>query len=419
MTNHSSTYASFGMKGVRFNPEAENTIKLASSDSIDRQLYYVAFGLYIAAFFLSITTFPALTLERFIKAVAIALLVMKLARQTYSWKSALVTFAVLVIGLASWRSTKDVKIITLGLFVMSSNDVDVKMLAKIVMVEYTLLILVTVLCAALGYISSNVGLRSNTGRYRSSMGFTHPNRFGSMLLVVVCANAIYKFPRFTISHLVYGTVAFMAIYVISDSKSAMLMTAVVTVLAFACGKAKLEGRGKRMAAYAAIAFAIIVLLSLYCTINYDSSVSWMSNLNAFTGYRFGWGHRYYVAYPATLMGRPVVNAALQVGGEDILMIDNTYARLLILHGVIPLTLYTLSHILRFGRSYRLGVFTAADFGLLICSIAGITEHNAMLIAMNFSMIALNPWNMSGYEELEGAEIDISASDHYEMDVKTL
>ena len=127
-----------------------------------------------------------------------ALFLLKINR--LSKKELIISLIIFAVSFISWRISTNPTFFILYLLVLNSKDIDLK---KLIVKDYKIkliFLLIIIILYYLGYTNSFVTHRSN-GILRSSMGFAHPNIFGSYVFSIYCEYIYIHFKKIKSSYL--------------------------------------------------------------------------------------------------------------------------------------------------------------------------------------------------------------------------
>jgi hypothetical protein len=295
------------------------------------------------------------------------------------------------VGFISWQTTSDANLLILAAFVVSGEDVNAKTLAKILLWIEIVLIFSVVSLSFIGVISSSNVAQLSDGNLitRYSLGFTHPNRLGSNLLAICCAFAVIQYPNFKASHLVLYAICALITYFVAFSRTSTLLIAFVPVVSIGFSIAAAKENQRPFILLIVVGFAAMVMASLYVTINFDPTNSFMQKLNgAFSGRPY-LANYYYRLYGVTAFGRNPNTMVQVINNIEGVVIDNAYSKLLIVFGYIPSILFYVMYVAIFIHAYRSNHLDSCLLGAFIYACVGVTEWQVMHFAMNYCLIGFS------------------------------
>ena len=356
-------------------------------------IYYFAFILYSSAYIISFTTLDNYHLTNSIQYLVIlllfTLLIIRFVSNDFSFPSFALAFCFLTIGFISWHVTNEKDLLIVFAFIVVSDQVPVKKLAKIVLTEEIIICILVISLSHFGLIENYSYIRNGTvgsTRVRYAMGFSHPNRFGSSMLAIACAYAVIHFKKFRkIDILLYVLLSMMTI-IIADSRTSALMILLVMFFAAFLNKRRYILSTRAICIGMILIYLGIVILSLYEMCFFNSRNFFMRSLDKLLSGRFMLAHFYFEKNPIRLFGYNSSLLKHYITGFDNIMIDNAYAKLLILYGIFPGIIFLCIYLLIFLHSLKSNYISAAVFAAFIYACVGLTESQALHFAMNYSLI---------------------------------
>lgn len=360
-------------------------------------LYYFAFGLYVAGSCLTQTVFseigvPVSTFYNLAQVFAAVVLLTKLLLQRCRYTELLLAFCLIAVGVASWFYSKESYLFWIFLFIACGKDVEIKILAKIVLFVVGALTVVTVVAAQFGIIPTYYILETGERAARSSMGFIHPNRLGEYLFTVCLALAIIDFDKRPYRTLAVCAVCFAVAWYISNSQTS---SAIILFIALSICLIPLFKKHRRpFLLFALGLFAASFLLSMYFMVAYSPFNQTMTALNEFCSMRLSFMHQGYETYGIALFGQecsngPIVAYTLVSKTAYTFFVDNAYAHAVIKNGLIPSIVFFLLVAVAFIRGYNKPELDSALFGLMVLAVVGFTEHYFIDISCDYFVVVLS------------------------------
>lgn len=356
---------------------------------LERGLYYTAFAMYFVSYSLSYTMFEIDYVITGVQLAALFLLAVKLLLQRYRVWQPLVILAIVGIAFLSWMASDDKSLVFLVAFVFAGQRIDIKTLAKIALYCELGVLLVVVGANLTGIIPSVFEYREN-GFARNSFGFSHPNRFGSALLVIVAADAVLSYPRYGLRNIGLAVIALLANRWICDSRGPMVATVILCALMLILKKidSRLTYIGKVLG-LALISVVAVIVFSFYCTFCYDRTNSWMLAFNNLLSGRLELASYYWRIYPPTLFGQSFEDARTFLNSFQSVIIDNAYIRVIMVFGIIPGVLYILSLLALFIFIYKKRILSLWVILVFVYTVYGFFESQSIHFAVNYGLIGLS------------------------------
>lgn len=288
------------------------------------------------------------------------------------------------------------------LFVLAGKGVELEKIAKITLVITCFLTFITLVACYMGFIADYVIQAGGERSARSALGFTHPNRLGERI-IEICMACWYlysaKQPRRVF---LVCLAAALFIYFLAESRGScvlLIMLMAATVLY------PVLTRVPRLSVLIS-AFLVVasVSISFYFMVAYTSDDPSMALLNRSSSGRLSLMNSSYEYGGITLLGTdfsdaPVVSSHYLDGSDVHFLVDNSYARLLLLNGVVPTVLFFFLIGAVYVMHYRERIFPLALLGLTIALLLGVIENFALDIQFNyFLLLAAEMVFMGGAKE---------------------
>lgn len=356
--------------------------------SADVAIYYFAFALYLISYmikYININYGYAVTM---LHLLCLGFICIKILLQGFKTLIYLLLMSILLaLSLLSFYFTSDRTILFLSLFVIASDKIQIKSLAKISLAVISIVMITVVMCSSFGVIDAVYQVRDGFG-LRSSLGFSHPNRFGSNMLALAIAYAIIKFPVYsTVDTVIYSSISCI-IMAVSDSRTAAISVVLVMVLSAICSKCYGKKIQKMLLVVMCCTFIVVVFISFYFMSSYDPAISWMRQFDELLSGRLNLANSYYRAYSFSSFGRSYSDLLLLVGTQKTVMIDNSYVNLLIVFGLVPTVLYLFGYLTLFLYAIKAEILSACVFGAFMYACVGFTECLTIDFAMNYCLIGV-------------------------------
>lgn len=372
-------------------------VALLSETSIEEFLFYLAFTCFSFAEVLNTTafvvTFPILTkvCQTMFYATVLMLLgrLLLLKETSCQWFASFSAFILVSFIFLHYKFEYPFWIF---LFVFAGKGADLKKLAKITLVLVSIVTAVSILACYAGVIENYV-IRASGGRSaRSAMGFTHPNRLGERIAEICIAIWYLQSQAHRWRVAVLNLVALLFVSNIADSRGSCVVFAMLIVAAALYPVLSRTPRASIIICGSLV--AVIILLSFYLMVAYDPGNSFMAALNAGTSGRLFLMNNSYQYAGLSLLGndysRAPVVALHYLDGSDVhFLVDNAYARLLLLNGIIPtMSLFVLLFLV-YLRNFQDHCFSLALLGLSVLLVFGLVENFPLDIQYNYFLFLIS------------------------------
>lgn len=275
----------------------------------------------------------------------------------------------------------------LVLFAIASDGVDVKKIAKILIIIYSSILLLTSLSARLGIIPS-YPIKGDGGLVRDPMGFTHPNTFSSFVVVVCCAFAIVRFKKFNLMDLFVYSFGFFLCWSIAYSRTSSICIAFILVVSMVFSLIKSKNIHKAMYTLIAFLFLIECIFSLYLMMHYTSSSPWMTNLNRLLSGRLELANYFYLNFGTNPFGFDYSKIQIFYNGYTSFVVDNAFCHIILESGYIVATIFYVVYFLAIIRARKNGLYSLNAYGLILYVPVAFCEMSAFLVCFNFALISV-------------------------------
>lgn len=315
---------------------------------------------------------------------ALVLLSFKIILQKYSHLAVLSMLSLVVICGISISANSALQVTWLVLFAVCAQNLSWRSIAKSVLAATLLIILVVVTLHFFGIVEAVTMVRD--GRFRTSLGFAHPNNFGQVVFIAFSAAASLSFKKRGRLLIVAG-IATAAVLGISNSRTAALGIVMLSMLSCLSDTSRMLGLLQKIAA---VAFLALLSLSFLLPILWNRNPAQLEAINELLSGRIYYSSYYLLEYPPKLFGynfsgiTRLLSASGQYAVDTVIMLDNAYCRLLIQYGIIPFFLFCCFYL----RAISISIGAAPQLcGLLTYALLGFSECSMLYPACNFYLIA--------------------------------
>ena len=324
--------------------------------------------------------------------VCVSCLALKMIVEPVDFRRGFVAVVLGALLAVSYLQCKTNVLLVTFVFIVFGKGISFKRLAKIAFAVYSFLFLITVVCALTGQIDVVMKVRDD-GQLRSSMGFTHPNRFSTTLFQILVAWLVIRYPRFGVSELGACAVAIALSLTVADSRTTALAVIAMAVLIFIAVRLEKKGKARKFVVIAGVIVFVLIAASIYFMVSYDRGNLLHLQLNDALSGRLFLAHGYYDTFPPKLFGQffstDIYYRFVAGGGSSGLLVDNTYARVFILYGVVPAVIFFTGLALLFKREFCRGHVRPEFLFLVVFLIVGFAESFVLNLSMDFTLIAFN------------------------------
>lgn len=360
--------------------------------------YYISFTALCLWQALTITNFKELLFIKVsiiilsLKIICVVFLVFKVILELLygklNIKQYILSCFVLLILLISYTKCKNATLLITFLYISFGRSVDIRQLAKITFIVWTFIIIITVTSSMLGYIETLYDIRSN-GQIRSSMGFKNPNRFSTSIFQILLAWLFLRYDRVKIVDFILSVAAIIIIQVVSGSRTTSIAIGVMIFLIIFSKQMKKRNLNKIFIILLMSIVMLLFVITLYFMFFYDDGNQMHVFLDRIVSKRFSLAHNFFTKYPPTFFGQyfePDILYDFINGTKGTFIIDNSYAKLIILFGLFPTVLIFLVFFLLIRNELKCNSIRSDYLFFIIFLIVGFAESFILNISMNFTLI---------------------------------
>lgn len=327
-------------------------------------LFYLAYGIYLVVGILRLSMFGKYFTGNFNRMIMLSILLILVAREFYvnkmTKKSVLSCFICLILFLIVNNFGSAMFALTFVL-VWSARNLKFKDIAKFSLIISSIMLVFIILCSNLGVITDYVVTRK--GRIRHYLGFRYA-LYGPAILYNIYAIYIYlKNKKLKIILVVFLFILNYHIYQLTNSRLSFYLSIIVLLFGiFLKYKPDFFERKKLLCFLMISSFILCSLVSIILPMKYNSSISWMANLNSFLGSRLRLSKESLELYGVPLLGQKVSwygwgvdmegNVAQQVIKGNYNYVDNGYLSILQRYGVIVFVILIISLTYAMIRCYK-------------------------------------------------------------------
>ena len=345
----------------------------------------------------------------------------------YTFKQ-LILFVIIgvILSVAAYR-TRNYQFVYTYIFVLSATGMNMD---KLIDIDLKIRIPLVFLVCMLGYFGIilnrvDYDLRG-LGTMRKSLGFSHPNNLGAMMIIITIYLFYKKHKHFIIKdYLLLLFADYICWYIAVSRTSSIIITGVIaieildSIISFLF-KGKILERLKRITIGIGSMFTLIIPLgSIYLGVNYSSTPIYLA-LDSMLNSRLYLMHTAFGNNGITLLGQYIKVTAWtsNVAAEETNAIDNLYGYILINFGVIFFCVCVLALVISYIYAYKKDERTTC-MCILFFIVAGFCENKMFYIGANvFTLyIAVAVYHSRrkiryrGYHQLRKADITFREKDN--------
>ena len=370
---------------------------LAEITTIEDFLFYCAFAIFSCAEILKDTSFVHLisglsSLCTALLYCAAAMLILRLLILKASHFQWIVVLAICALAGILYKLYGLQYPLWIFLFVVAGKGVNLRTVAKITLVITGVLTFLTVFSCYAGFITNYTMTEAGARSVRNSMGFTHPNRLGQRFAEICIAYWYLHVKEQRGRVIALCLVSLLYVNLVSNSRTSCIVFVVLILSAIIW---PIFSRNPRSSVcICGITAALVVASSFYLMAFFDASNNITAYLNELLSTRLKLMHIcYQYASPSLLgndyTGAPVLGHTLSTHSEIHFWVDNAYAHLLLLYGIVATALFLFLVFMVYRRCYKRREFPLALLGLTVLLAVGFVENFTLDIQYNYFLLLIS------------------------------
>lgn len=276
------------------------------------------------------------------------------------------------------------------LIAIAGRDISFKRLALIVFVFSAFLLVGTVLFAQMGLLEIRHAVDMDGRGARSAWGFVHPNRFAFTVFLMCMSWFAMRFPRIGIKDALMWGPSLLLIYFFIDSRTSAMALLLLVVTAYLYQMLRSKNLDRLIIAIVLVAGCLFIVASWYFMVCYNPANSLHAKIDILLSGRFRLAHEYFSNYPPSLFGTSFEHAPVRAVGDDSrLVVDNAFARLIVLYGYVPTAICFTGFVVLCLKKIRdnAASFSFVCFGVML--VVGFSESVMLSFTSNFSLIVFS------------------------------
>lgn len=305
--------------------------------NLSKVLYWISYTLLV----ISTLCIKVIVIEPYIKCfkyIAIILLIFKcfIQDKNYNKKTILSIIFLSIIGVITFFVSKDGTFIILLLLIFASKDILFDDIVKKDFYIKLILVLFMLVMYLSGLTSEYVIYRDNSER--RSFGFSHPNVFGFIIVMIAIEYIFIHREKLKLVHLIPGILAIFIINIFSDSRSSTLLMIIIIIMCILdkinCSKIIYNKLVKQIIKNS---FVIFTLISLVITFLFYKNTKIGIFFNEFFSGRISFILEFLQKYKINLFGNDLLLISTELSkitGKGFLILDNSFILILLHYGII-------------------------------------------------------------------------------------
>lgn len=329
----------------------------------------------------------ALTIYSWGRIVTYVLLFCMMLRGGFTRRRTMEIIVISATLLFSMASSGEVVLFGVLLFVVAAKNVYPDEIVDVYFKTHLVVLIITVIFAMMHIIDMNIMHRGLI--QRNSFGFSHPNSFGGEILTIVVCYITAKWEKLKN----YELFIIIGIGLLFLRASDCRMASLVLILYALC-----VGVVKNIYKYniniivvknvVILTFLVVIFVTVSMTMFYSDQNRIFRIMDGILSHRFDLMHSLYKFQGIKMFGQKIFD-------DNLVSIDNSYARVLLISGIIPfliLILFSISICNEFAKRNEIKYLLA--FAATILS--GFIENNFFRIENNFCFVIGGVYLLSRY-----------------------
>ena len=295
----------------------------------------------------------------------------------------------------SVKESGELVLIGILLFVVASNKIDTKKIISVYLKAHILVTLLALIFALINFTDINIMHRGII--QRNSFGFSHPNGFGNEILTIMICYISNRWNKIKNLELFICEIIGVLLLYPADCRMATAVLSFFIIITFIIKTfISYKIRLKMIWDISLFMFITIILFTIYVSVFFSKENFLLNTLDYILSFRFSAIDTIYQIQGITLFGQKFLNTNL-VG------IDNSYARILLINGLIPFIILVI-----FCINIQYQFYKHKDIKILLAfmsiSLSGFIENNFFRIENNFCFLVGGSYLLSTYHMKKGQKI---------------
>lgn len=377
------------------------------NNSVGIGIFNIAFVLYFIQAFLNTSMYNIFfnnTYLNIIDVICVLLIAMKIiVYDNLSLKTIMVyVISLLILGVVFYNS-KDHTPLSAMMFILGSKNIKFDKFLKIYFIIATVLLIIVVISAKMGWIINLTYYRGTT--MRQAMGFVYPTNFAAHVFYIILAYVLIRDDRIKNIELIILSMITLQIEILTDAR--LNVAAIIIMLIIVILKKLFNEKFDLVvlktkwifSLWPIIAGGIVSIISIL----YNSGNTILLKINNLFSNRLYFGHNAYLKYGISLFGQKVDQQGLggidgQNGINNTLYmlnysyIDSSFFRVLMLDGFLFFLVVLLTSFIINKRLYKSKNTLYITFFALVIGCSIVDQH--------YLEIAFNPFIILCFSDIK-------------------
>lgn len=295
----------------------------------------------------------------------------------------------IIISFLSMIVSDSNSILLIILFLIGMKQMKFKKIVKFDFYIKIIFLLIIVVLYKLN-LTENYYMYRTDGVMRSSMGFAHPNIFGTYIFLLCCEYIYIYYKRIKIIDYIVLMFSSFIVYYFSNSRTAQIGIIVLIILTFFYNKGTIQQllKLKLISGILRYLFIILTLMSYILGILYINENQSTISINSLVSNRIKMIAMFIDDYDVTLFGNNLellgTKAALEKG-EVAKVLDNSYIKIILQYGILVYIMMASFFVRGIKKAEKEGDYILIILFTLFC-IYGIMENVLVLLQYNIFLL---------------------------------
>ncbi|MFT8901340.1 hypothetical protein [Liquorilactobacillus nagelii] len=380
------------VKFLKKNSLAERLETKYNWPQIAEMVYLLALAAYLISNFIGGTMFSVYVSKELlanIAELASALVAVKIfVVDRWNWEKAIIN---LLFGLLFWgvyQRSMDPSFFYYFVFVMGAKNVPFKKILKMFLYLENSMIIITLIAAWAGWITSLTIGRHDEATIRLALGMIYPTDFAARAFYLLVTYALYRDFKFNLPEYIGAIALTFTMYFVTDTRVDFILMLLLIILVAVKSQVFRFISFLNYQRISVLTFAFI-MMNIVLAYLYHSTNPILRLANKALSGRLTYGHEAFKRYNVTLFGQiipQVGNGGVHHGAFDYFFIDVSFIRVLMMLGFFcfVVLLYFIWYLFKRYEQLQLHSFTIALLLVILSSV--IDQH---LLELSFNILFLS------------------------------
>lgn len=398
------------VKFLKKNSLAERLETKDNLPQIAEMVYLLALAAYLISNFIGGTMFSVYVSKELlanIAELASALVAVKIfVVDRWSWEKAII---ILLFGLLFWgvyQRSMDPSFFYYFVFVMGAKNVPFKKILKMFLYLEAGIIIITLIAAWAGWITSLTIGRHDEATIRLALGMIYPTDFAARAFYLLVTYALYRDFKFNLPEYIGAIALTFTMYFVTDTRVDFILMLLLIILVAVKSQVFRFISFLNYQRISVLTFAFI-MMNIVLAYLYHSTNPILRLANKALSGRLTYGHEAFKRYNVTLFGQiipQVGNGGVHHGAFDYFFIDVSFIRVLMMLGFFcfVVLLYFMWYLFKRYEQLQLYSFTIA---LLLVILSSVIDQHLLELSFNILFLSafadLSDWQRNKVKALQG------------------